>query len=598
MRHLSAVLIASILYFTSLDAAEQHCTLGKLGELPATMSGTTAFIPGTINGTPLRFIVDSGAFFSILTRETVQKLQLHEDPLPFGFTLNGVGGEERGGLIKAKQFSLAGLLDGHVFSDVHFIVSGSAVADADGVIGQNVLRIADTEYDLANGTVRLLKAENCSDLSLAYWHGDKAVAEMRIKKTSPEAPHWISEATINGKKIKVLFDSGAGRSILDGAAAEKVGIRPETEGVQAAGLTSGFGPNTVEIVFARFNTLDLGGEVIKNARLFVGDLSRAGDVDLLLGADFFLSHRIYFSAKQNKLYFTYNGGPVFDLRGERSSSAAQSKLVQPVADIEAEATSPEDKNLSAADLRRRGAASMSRGDLKSAMRDFNRAVGLRPDDAENYYERARGYERSEQLQRALTDLDQALRIKPDYIEALLLRGALHLAQKDQAAAQIDFDRVLRLDAHDSGNALTIGQIYAYADLHVEAIAKFTAWIEIFPKDSKLPTVLNNRCWERAIIGELDLALEDCNLALKKGPRNSKVLDSRAFVYLRRKEYDRSIADYQAVLKLQPQQASSMYGLGLAEYKKGQTAAGEQHMHSAMVLAPNVADFYNHLEITP
>jgi hypothetical protein len=40
------------------------------------------------------------------------------------------------------------------------------------------------------------------------------------------------------------------------------------------------------------------------------------DVDMLIGADFFLSHRIYVANSQRKLYFTYNGGPVFNLTAE------------------------------------------------------------------------------------------------------------------------------------------------------------------------------------------------------------------------------------------------------------------------------------------
>ena len=34
---------------------------------------------------------------------------------------------------------------------------------------------------------------------------------------------------------------------------------------------------------------------------------------MLAGADFFLSHRMFVSSTQHKLYFTYNGGPVFKL---------------------------------------------------------------------------------------------------------------------------------------------------------------------------------------------------------------------------------------------------------------------------------------------
>jgi tetratricopeptide (TPR) repeat protein len=115
----------------------------------------------------------------------------------------------------------------------------------------------------------------------------------------------------------------------------------------------------------------------------------------------------------------------------------------------------------------------------------------------------------------------------------------------------------------------------------------------------MPTALNERCWARAVLGtELKLALADCNLALKIGPRNSQILDSRAFTFLRLGDYDKSIADYKAVIKLQPKQALSMYGLGIAELKKGLKAEGENDTQAALALAPNVAEFYKRLGLVP
>jgi hypothetical protein len=60
---------------------------------------------------------------------------------------------------------------------------------------------------------------------------------------------------------------------------------------------------------APFSSFKVGDEEIRNPRLRVGD-TREG-TDMLLGADFFLSHRIFVSNEQRKVYFTYNGGPVF-----------------------------------------------------------------------------------------------------------------------------------------------------------------------------------------------------------------------------------------------------------------------------------------------
>ncbi len=48
---------------------------------------------------------------------------------------------------------------------------------------------------------------------------------------------------------------------------------------------------------------------------------------MILGADFFLSHHILVASSQRKLYFTYNGGPVFDLRPQ--AVAAPTNSAQP-----------------------------------------------------------------------------------------------------------------------------------------------------------------------------------------------------------------------------------------------------------------------------
>ena len=55
-----------------------------------------------------------------------------------------------------------------------------------------------------------------------------------------------------------------------------------------------------------------------------------------------------------------------------------------------------------------------------------------------------------------------------------------------------------------------------------------------------------------------------------GPDTAAFLDSRGLVRLRMGDLDKSIADYDAALKLQPHSAWSLYGRGLAKGKKGLT----------------------------
>jgi predicted aspartyl protease len=582
---------------TPLRAAEKKCELQQFAQLPVTMSGTQPIIAGTINGQSVKFLVDTGAFWSLLARDTLTRLKLHEGALPYGMTISGVGGTESAGYTKANEFSLVGFYGGHIFNGMDFIVSGSAVfAGVDGIIGQNIIARDDAEYDLANGVMRLFKASGCNDHSLAYWRGNAAVAEMSLKRRTAADPHWISEAKLNGKNIRVLFDSGASFSVLNRGVAARLGITPESERATTGGTTTGIGVRSVELSLARFDTLDLGGEVIRNARIRFGDVSDGVIADLTLGSDFLLSHRLYFSSKQNKLYFTYNGGPVFDLL-PKNTERDVAAVPPVVADTVADAT--EKSHVSAADLRRRGAASAGRGDAKGAVDLLNQAVTLDPDDAENFYERGKANLQNQQPQLALADFDQAIKLNPAYVAALIDRGAMHLASKDDTAARVDFDAALQVNHNDPDDALRIANIYEGFGFHAEAINRYTTWISANPKSGELPNVLNSRCWARAMLGkELDLALADCNLALKKGSSNSVVLDSRAFVYLRQGNYDKSIADYKTVLKLQPKMAFSMYGLAVAESRKGLKTESELHVKNAVMLMPNVAEFYNDLALIP
>jgi len=579
--------------------AEQKCVLQRLADMPVTMQGTRPLISGTINGQPARFLADSGAFFSLLSREAATRHGLRIGPLPAQFRIRGTGGTEKMVLGKAAKFSLDGFSGGYVFSDVDFLVGSNALirGGVAGIIGQNVIGTADSEYDLANGFIRLFRAKDCDGTMLAYWGKNMSVAEVAFERRTPAQPHLIGEAKLNGKKIRVMFDTGAGRSVLTLRAAERAGITPEHDEVTAAGISRGIGKKTNENWLARFDTLDIGGEQIKNARLHMADITIGDSADMLLGADFFLSHRVYVATEDRKIYFTYNGGPVFDLRRDGT-------LLLPATEGddqgEDSATQGSDASeaLDAAELRRRGMASVGRRDLQAAIADFDRAVALDANDPETYHQRGLAQWQSGRPLLAMTDFEQALKIKPDHIPTLLSRGAMRLARKDKAGAVVDLDAAIGL-SKDAETPLRVAQTFQSFGEYGEAIARYDAWERQHPKDERLPTLLNGRCWSRAMANrELDLAIADCDLALRKGLRNSAVYDSRAFAHLRQGNFDKSIADYNAALDLQPKSAVSLYGRGLAELKKGMKTQGEADVKAAREIDANVGQMYERVGVVP
>jgi len=140
-------------------------------------------------------------------------------------------------------------------------------------------------------------------------------------------------------QVLAALDTGASATTVTREAARKAGVHLESHDVAYVGPSHGLGPKAVETYVAVFPTLNIGDETIKNAKLGIADLfGRDKEIasgsripraaietpDMLLGMDFFLSHRVYVARSQGKIYFSYLGGPVFRLKPRSPEEAKPS----------------------------------------------------------------------------------------------------------------------------------------------------------------------------------------------------------------------------------------------------------------------------------
>jgi tetratricopeptide (TPR) repeat protein/predicted aspartyl protease len=565
-----------------------------MAELPVTMSNSKPIITAQINGEDARFVADSGAFFSMITEASAAQFKLKLSPAPWGLFVRGIGGTVDPSIATVKVFTFAGI----PIKNVEFLVGGSTVGESDnvGILGQNFFRIGDVEYDLAKGSIRLMRAEDCGHALLAYWvKSPDSYSVMNIERPTAQLPHTAGTASINGAEIRVMFDTGSASSILSLRAAERAGIKPDSEGVVEAGYYVGIGQSRVKTYIGRFASFKIGDEEIRNARLRFGDIG-IDATDMLIGADFFLSHRIYVASSQHKLYFTYNGGPVFNLTSWKAAT-------EPPA-----AAAPEDKKVGdepadAAAYSRRGTASAGRHDYEHAIADLTRACELDPTQPEYFYQRGIVHLSNMQIDLAAADFDRALALKSDDVPALEARAQLRLRARDIVGAGADLDAMVRAAPKEADLHLFLARGYESLDRLPESIAQFDLWISAHADDSRMPVALCGRCWVRAVQGrDLDKALSDCNAALKRSakasPLNARILDSRGLVRLRLGDYDKSLADYDASLKIRPKDASALYGRGIDELRKKKPAEGEADMAAAVNLQPKIADEFARRGITP
>jgi tetratricopeptide (TPR) repeat protein len=572
------------------DRADAACHLDKIVDLPVTMAGLRPVVTVKINGANVPFVADSGAFFSMITAPNAAELHLPTKKAPPYFYVTGVDGDTEVSLATARQMFFAGV----PIPNVLFIVGGGEVgAGSAGLLGENVLGIADGEYDLANGMIRLIRPDGCQDQPLAYWDKTQPYSVVDIKgpdhasRFSMLTPSPTGTALINGTQVKVTFDTGASVSMISLAAAARAGVTPKSPGVMAAGYSSGIGRGRVQTWIAPFASFKVGDEEIKNVKIRIADFA-SDEVEMLLGDDFFLSHHVYVANSQLKLYFTYNGGPVFNLSTQGQANAAP----QANSDTQAEPTDAES-------FARRGQAFAARREYGKAIDDLTHAVTLAPGDYRYFYERGLAYASNRQPFLAMQDFDAALKLKPEDIPALTARAQMRLSGRDQAGAIADLDAADRLAAKEADVRLTLAGAYLRADRFAQAIQQDDLWINVHPDDSRMSQALNQRCWARAQAGtDLEKALADCNGALRLNSKFAAALDSRGLVHLRLGDYDGAIADYNLALGLEPKLGWALYGRGLAELKKGAAAAGQGDIVAATALQPNLPELAKARGLTP
>ncbi len=304
--------------------ASAACQLLQTAEYKLTMDSNRALVDGAINRRPVRFILDTGAFNSLLFPSAVQQLGLKAFVID-QLSLYGVGGGAQAASARIGELKLGNA----VARNVDLLVNGRNFGSeqAAGLLGEDFLSQGDLELDLAGGAARLFQPKDCVGDQVAYWAKAYDVTPMVGSQSRGEVDIYVM---LNGRRILAELDSGSPTSIVTTGAAAIAGVTPHSDGVREAGQSGGLGPKMVQTSVAVFPTFTIGDETIKNAKLEIADLFAAdtevplgsrlavkvvSTPQMLLGADFIQAHRIYIARSQEKVYFSYNGGPIFQVQG-------------------------------------------------------------------------------------------------------------------------------------------------------------------------------------------------------------------------------------------------------------------------------------------
>ena len=125
---------------------------------------------------------------------------------------------------------------------------------------------------------------------------------------------------------------------------------------------------------------------------------------------------------------------------------------------------------------------------------YNKAIRLKPDHYQNYFNRGIAFSKIGQYQKAINDYNQAIQIKPDYVESYIHRGNIYGQHGQYKLAIQDFDKVISLKPD-----------------HM--------------------TAYNNRGLAYSALGQYEAAIKDFNKAIGLNMNYAAAYVNRANVYL-------------------------------------------------------------------
>ena len=536
-------------------SARAECKL-ILFNLPITLEGREALTTLKVNGQEARFTIDSGAFFSMITPGWASQFGLKPFNAPFGFEVRGVGGSMTPQIVRVKNLGISGV----PLTNVEFLVDDNEVGQA-GLVGQNILGQLDAEYDFPHARLALIDDRGCEGRNLAYWtKPGEAFGVLTLEPIeNPLQRRIVGHVKVNGVSLRALFDTGANSSTLGIEAARRAGVPLKGEGVSAAGATRGIGQRIVQTRVSPIREFAIDSEVIRNTRMQVGEIGLG--LDMLVGADFFLAHRVFVSNREHKLFFTYAGGPVFNLTAPPQAAPAASSV----------ASEAEPGN--AADWARRASVRFARQDYAGAKTDLDKAVALSPIVSDYRLQRAKASLGLRRLDEAQADLDSAAALAPGDPEVRLWRARVRIARKSFPEARSDLAAAEAGLAPQADERYVVGALRIAARDPADAIADLDAWLRFHPSDNRRSGAMGNRCWARVIAGtDLDKARADCEAAHRAMPRSERVLVIRAFLDLRQGGREAAGADLAAADAINAKATARLWTNGLEQMPWAREAA--------------------------
>ena len=181
-------------------------------KLESTDSGDKIVVPVTINGTPEKFILDTGGYTTQLGHKTASALGLREEESSYEALFDAYGHASRNS-VTIDAFGLGQMIGRKInlrISPLPDLEDGGVA----GLLSTNIFLLYDIDLDFGAGRLNYFSQDHCEG-KVAYWP-ERPVA---VVPFTLEGLHIIIPVTVDGRSLKALIDTGADTTVMTETAA-------------------------------------------------------------------------------------------------------------------------------------------------------------------------------------------------------------------------------------------------------------------------------------------------------------------------------------------------------------------------------------------
>ena len=238
-----------------------------------------------------------------------------------------------------------------------------------------------------------------------------------------------------------------------------------------------------------------------------------------------------------------------------------------------------------------GAVLKGLGQLDHAIEAYNKALAIKPDYAEAYYNMGVTLQDQGKLEEAIEAYNKALAIKPDYADAYYNMGVTLQDQGKLEEAIEAYNKALAIKPDYAEAYNNMGNALQEQGKLEEAIEAYNKALAIKPDYAEAYYNMGVTLQDQ---GKLEEAIEAYNKALAIKPDYAEAYNNMGVTLKEQGKLEEAIEAYNKALAIKPDYAEAYNNMGVTLQEQGKLEEAIEAYNKALAIKPDYAEAYNNM----